>query len=300
MRRTTWLALFVLVPVLPAVGRKQSSHVQKAPGVVQVTTHLVQVNVIVRDRHGQPVPDLTQDDFTITDEGEPQRISAFLVEQSHKPAAIPPVPPDFFTNIPERQAGGSPAVTVILLDGLNTQWEDQVRARQQVIKFLQQLQPGDRVGLYTLGTRLVMLHDFSSDSAALLQALAHHLGRAGNEVESSQADDTNNPPEWVDTVGDLSTDIPSQAVASAIQQWLIDATNVEAKYYMDQRVKMTVDALVAIAEHLRGVPGRKNLIWVSSAFPLLRGMDRLMQGGDFSTGSVYQAEVSRAAEALTM
>lgn len=63
-------------------------------------------------------------------------------------------------------------------------------------------------------------------------------------------------------------------------------------------MKMTVDALVAIAEHLRGVPGRKNLIWVSSVFPLLRGMDRLMQGGDFSTGSVYQTEISRAAEAL--
>jgi VWFA-related protein len=298
MRRATCLVLFVLVPVLPAVGRKQSRRPEQAPGVVQVTTHLVQVNVIVKDRHGQPVPGLTRDEFTITDDGKPREISGFLVEQSHTQAALPPVPPDFFTNITERQTGGAPAVTVILLDGLNTRWEDQARSTDQVIKFLRHIHPGDRVGLYTLGTRLEMLHDFTSDSAAMVQALAHYRGRAGNEVESSQADDTDNPPEWVDTAGDLSSGIPSQAVSNAIQDWLTEATNLEAKYYMDQRVKMTVDALVAIAEHLRGVPGRKNLIWVSSAFPLLRGMDRLMQGGDFSTGSEYQAEVSRASEAL--
>lgn len=233
MRRATWLVLFVLLPVVPAAARKQSARPKQAPGVVRVTTHLVQVNVIVKDHHGQPVPRLTRDDFTITDDGKPQEISAFLVEQSQKPAAIPPVPPDFFTNIPERQAGGSPAVTVILLDGLNTRWEDQARARQQVIKFLQHLQPDDRVGLYTLGTRLVMLHDFSSDSEALLQALAHHRGRAGNEVESSQADNANNPPEWVDSVEELSSDVSGEAVANAIQQWLTEATNLESKYYMD-------------------------------------------------------------------
>jgi VWFA-related protein len=298
MKRAAGVVLFVLLPALPAMGRKHTPRARQSESVIQVTTHLVQVNVIVKDRHGQLVPGLTRNDFTITDDGKPQEISGFLVEQSHTLATIPPVPPDFFTNIPERQAGGSPAITVILLDGLNTRWEDQARARQQVIKFLQHIQPNDRVGIYALGTRLVMLHDFTSDSAVLLQALATHRGRAGDEVEASQGDNSDNPPEWTETAGDVSSGIPSQAISNAIQEWMIQSTNLEARYYMDQRVKMTVDALVAIADHLRGVAGRKNLIWVSSAFPLLRGMDRMMQESDFSTGSVYGAEVSRAAEAL--
>ena len=298
MRRATCLVLFVLLAIPVAAAGKRSSRARGSNEVIQVTTHLVQVNVIVKDRHGKLVPGLTSNDFTIYDDGRPQKISDFLVEQAHKPPALPPVPPDFFTNIPERLAGGSPAVTVILLDGLNTQWNDQASARQQVVKFLQHIQPDDRIGLYTLGTRLVMLHDFTSDSAALVQALAHNRGRNGNEVEASQGDNPDNPPVWTETVGDLSSGIPSQAVSSAIQEWLREATNLEARYYMDQRVKMTVDALVAISNHLRGVPGRKNLIWVSSAFPLLRGMDRLMKEGDFSTGSVYGAEISRATEAL--
>jgi VWFA-related protein len=298
VRKATCLVLFVLLAIPTMAAGKQSNGAGQGNNVIQVTTHLVQVNVIVKDPHGQLVPGLTRDDFAIFDDGKPQEISGFLVEQSRKPAALPPVPPDFFTNVPERQAGGSPAVTVILLDGLNTRWEDQARARQQVIKFLQQLQPDDRVGLYTLGTRLAMLHDFTGDSAALVQALAHNRGRAGNEVEASQADNSENPPQWVDAVGQMSAGIPSSAITSAISDWLANATTLEARYFMNQRVEMTVDALVAIANHLRGVQGRKNLIWVSSAFPLLRGMDHFMESGDFSNGSTYEAEVSRATQAL--
>ncbi len=298
MRKSTWLALFVLLAIPPVAAAKHSMRVGQGKNIIQVTTHLVQVNVIVKDRHGLLVPGLKQDDFTIFDDGKPQKISGFLVDQSRKLPALPPVPPDVFTNIPERLAGGSPAVTVVLLDGLNTRWEDQARARQQVVKFLQQLQPVDRVGIYTLGTRLMMLHDFTSDSAALVQALAHYRGRAGGEVEASQADNSENPPQWVDTVGQMSAGIPSAAVTSLIASWLANATAVESRYFMNQRVEMTVDALVAIANHLRGVPGRKNLIWVSSAFPLLVGMDHFMESGDFSNGSTYGAEVSRATEAV--
>ena len=35
----------------------------------------------------------------------------------------------------------------------------------------------------------------------------------------------------------------------------------------DLRVQMTLNALTALARTLAGYPGRKNLIWVSAAFP---------------------------------
>src|SRR5437879_11783742 len=37
---------------------------------------------------------------------------------------------------------------------------------------------------------------------------------------------------------------------------------------MDIRVKLTLDALRVIARHVSGYPGRKDLIWLWSAFPL--------------------------------
>ena len=36
----------------------------------------------------------------------------------------------------------------------------------------------------------------------------------------------------------------------------------------DQRVAMTLEALKAMARYLAGVPGRKNLIWFSTSFPI--------------------------------
>ena len=41
--------------------------------VLRVTTHFVQVNVVVQDKKGEPVADLTRDDFTLLDQGQPQQ-----------------------------------------------------------------------------------------------------------------------------------------------------------------------------------------------------------------------------------
>ncbi|MHB8655243.1 MAG: VWA domain-containing protein [Terriglobia bacterium] len=293
------LVLFILLFALPTLGQKKPASIP-SQGVLHVITQLVQVNVIVDDKHNHTIPGLTRDDFTIFDDGEPQKISVFKVEQSQPAAALVKLPPGIFSNMPERQTGASPAVTVILLDGLNTSWADQASARLSVIKYLKQLQPNDRVALYSLGRQLRVLHDFSSDSKALVQALSHFSGRAGSELDASLADDPDNPPQWSQDVSQGIGDSVegSAAVSSLIQGWLNNATNAEAEYYMNQRVEMTVDALVAIAQHLQGVGGRKNLVWVSGAFPVLRGMDQMMQNGDFSTGSTYGEQVAHAAQAL--
>src|SRR5579859_461399 len=293
------LVLFILLFALPTLGQKKPASIP-SQGVLKVITQLVQVNVIVDDKHNHTIPGLTRDDFTIFDDGEPQKISVFKVEQSQPAAALVKLPPGIFSNMPERQTGASPAVTVVLLDGLNTSWADQASARLSVIKYLKQLQPNDRVALYSLGRQLRVLHDFSSDSTTLVQALNHYRGRAGDELDASLADDPDNPPQWSQDVSQGIGDAVegSAAVSSIIQGWLNNATNAEAEYYMNERVEMTVDALVAIAQHLQGVGGRKNLVWVSGAFPVLRGMDQMMQNGDFSTGSTYGEQVAHAAQAL--
>jgi len=45
------------------------------PPVFHVETALMQVEVQVTDRQGRPVEGLTKDDFTLTENGKPQRIS---------------------------------------------------------------------------------------------------------------------------------------------------------------------------------------------------------------------------------
>jgi hypothetical protein len=67
------------------------------------------------------------------------------------------LPLNTFTNRLELKEATPSAITIILLDGLNSLLEDQAQARRQVIKFLNQMQEGDRVALYTLGHELKVL-----------------------------------------------------------------------------------------------------------------------------------------------
>jgi hypothetical protein len=67
---------------------------------ISVTTHLVQVGVIARDKNG-PVADLTKDDFVVLDRGKPQKISAFSVQSSNTVAeAAHPLPQNTFSDLP--------------------------------------------------------------------------------------------------------------------------------------------------------------------------------------------------------
>jgi hypothetical protein len=97
----------------------------------------------------------------------------------------PALPPNTFTNEPGADGSNLKNVTVILLDALNTPLLDQSYARDQVIKFLQQIQPEDHIAIYTLGRHLRMTHDFSTDSASLVAMLQKYKGRP-TELETSK------------------------------------------------------------------------------------------------------------------
>src|SRR5436305_14237131 len=157
----------------------------QAPSVMKVTTHLVQVNVVAHGKKNEAVDDLKKEDFRIFDNGQPQEIATFSLEAS-KPAEeklrrTPPLPQNTFTNRVELRPNSPNSVTVMLLDGLNTKFQDQAYARQQLIKMLGQLQPDDRVAIYTLGRELKIIHDFTADASSILRALGKEKGRINSE-----------------------------------------------------------------------------------------------------------------------
>jgi VWFA-related protein len=231
----------------PALKLSGSGHAKQQPPTVRVTTRLVQVSVVAHDKKGNPVADLRREDFTLLDEGHLQTIQLFSIETNDPPFTPPAaLAPNTFTNRFGQQLGAPVSITVILLDGLNTQLEDQVYARDQVIKFLQQVQPQDRVALYTLNEEPRLLHDFTSDPSLLLRALANY------RVENSPVLATWEPDERVTQFSKF---------AAGVDTYLQTFATV-------QRVDMTATALEWIAQHLAGLPGRKNLVWVSDSFPI--------------------------------
>jgi len=55
----------------------------------------------------------------------------------------------------------------------------------------------------------------------------------------------------------------------------------ERQFYLRNRILGTLAVFKFIANHLERVPGRKNLIWVSGAFPDLRLPTHERHGEDF-------------------
>jgi VWFA-related protein len=234
----------------------------QTPAPLRSTTRLVQVSVVVHDKSGEPMRGLTKDDFVVLDDKKPQPIQIFSVETNEAPANPPsPLPPDTYTNQFRERSSVPTSITVILLDGLNTEYIDQTTARKQVVKFLQQIHPQDRVAIYSLGQELTVLHDFTSDATSLLAALARYNGKTTGSLDAST-------PEVADT-GSTTTD-----------EFLNNVYQRESNFFVRDRMIKTLAALTEIANHVGTLPGRKNLIWVSGSFPFSIGFENKPTGND--------------------
>jgi len=131
---------------------------------------MVLVDVIVADGRGQFVPGLKAEDFTVKEDGKLQRIAGFNLHRYETPRALPPfqLPPNQYTNFSQQEPGG--AVTILLLDVLNTPQLEQIYARKAMLNFLKHLPPGQRVGLYVLSERPRLVQGFTSSSDVLIAA----------------------------------------------------------------------------------------------------------------------------------
>lgn len=299
--RISWrraaLGLVAISLAIAATGQGPESASKQDQGIIRSSTRLVQVDAIVHDTNGKPVPGLTRDDFTLWDGGKKEDISLFSVESSltlSKPA--PPTEPNVFSNRLESRTGVPTSVTVILWDGLNTEWADQVDAKQQVVKFLGQLQPQDRVALYALGVRLRVIHDFTSDASSPLSAMGQSGGRIASELAASRPEDMIKAVATAQSEGAGSTANTggfTKALLEA-QADLAPSQSMMEAYYYQMRVEITLKAIEAIANHLAALPGRKNLVWISGSFPINLGFDSVSSHEKLE----FSAEIERTVRAM--
>src|ERR1700704_5519140 len=120
-------ACLILSSVLRA---QQATNEELTMPAVRVATRIVLVSAVVTDKSGQRIKNLKSDDFTILENGKPQKISAFQFESRGFEATKtePSLPQNIYTNRPQYNQPHGP-LTVILLDGINTALADQGTAR---------------------------------------------------------------------------------------------------------------------------------------------------------------------------
>ena len=170
---------------------------QQAPPVFRSSTSIVSVDVIVRDASGNIVRGLTAADFTVFEDGKPQRIETFTFQQiaDTAPSTASPTPAlltDLESKVREdlqRAAGATatnappgpmPASTfagrrliVLLFDVSSMQPEDVQRAVDSATDYVdKQMSPADLVSVVTIGTTITVLSDFTSGKEDIHAALA--------------------------------------------------------------------------------------------------------------------------------
>ena len=285
MKTNRMRKFFSAVSLLGMIGgqnamlAQQSTGDQVPPPTVRVATHLVLVDVVATDKEGKAVPELKPDDFTVEESGKQQKISVFVTpEQNESPAPGPALPPGIYSNRAQYRSPGGP-IMVLLLDACNTQFKDQAYARLQMLKFVrEQYKPGQRMAVLTLTDSLHMLQDFTTDPQLLYAALQKYFPQErpfGSSAQPTTGSLTPTPGQTVAAL-DASTVLANNVAGSAasfgatplfMQSALQNFTQAQTGYDLERRTGITFEALDELSRSLGGMPGRKNVIWVTGDLP---------------------------------
>jgi VWFA-related protein len=263
------------------------------------------LDVTVTDSHGQPVRALKSADFHIFEDGAAQTLRSFDVHASEaqEPVKLPDLPPNTFANLSSSPSTGP--VTVVLYDLLNTPLDSQPYARAELLEFLKNRKHSGQVAIFVLSDRLHMLQGFTEQDDLLVAALNsqknHRSGLLQGQEEASQGS-----TQLAGTDGNQAGAAPgANSSFTAMTAMLTNMETSESSYLLDQRVNLTAEALQQIARFLVGLPGRKNLLWLSASFPAgvipdsgANGRDPISGQNEFSATRNYSDAIRAATNLL--
>ena len=254
-------ALFILV-FSPTILSAQQSPADVPAITIRANTRLVVVDVVVTDKKGQAVTGLKAEDFTVEENGKKQKVSVFVPPGTVQPAAQP-LPPGILSNRPEfLRPPGVP--TVLLLDVANSPFKDQAYGRLQMLKYVQeQEESGTPMAVMTLTDRLHVMQEFTSDPQVLLTAIKNfkpeeQLLRPGAPTPESHA--------ALGSTGAAGGSAIAAGIAMASQA-VQDFADIQVTFDLERRTLITIDAMRSLSRMLGGLPGRKNVVWLTANLP---------------------------------
>ncbi len=218
---------------------------------LRVTTAVVLVNVVVRDKKGNPVSNLKQEDFTVFEDGQKQQVLSFD-----------------FENVDAQQTAGAGGPTVMgatengsllgpkkeqtleakdrrlmlfFFDFSAMQTEDIDRAVDSAKKFVQtKMQPADMVAMVSLASSVKLDLDFTDDRTKIMAKLAAYNSSEGQGFENGSTGS-------------------SEGAAETGGSYTADDTDYNA-FSADRKLL----ALESIMQAVGTIPQKKNLIYFSN------------------------------------
>lgn len=259
------------VPAPPAPQTAPSGRV----AVLRAASNFVRIDVEVTDRSGKPITGLRAEQFTITDDGKPQKITNFSysdiekVETAGAENAKPIVVP-VDSEEPARSEAVSDAVRdrrmiVLFFDLTSMETDDVIRAHDSALKFVRkQMTPADLVAVVTFSSRLSVLANFTNQRTVLEKAIAQIVPGVSNGLAEP-------------------LDAAAQNGEVSVQEYTGAAYTPDETEFNVFNTDQKLAALEGLADVLAAIPGRKSMVEFT--------------GGVTQTGEENRAELRAATDA---
>jgi VWFA-related protein len=275
----------------PSNSPELSSH--DAPATFSTKVNLVMVPVVVRDGKGKAIGTLQKEDFQLFDKGKPQTIARFSVEKAGESIIPAEVASDAaLENAADPTAAKAPSspiaqrFVIYLFDDVHTATPDLIQAREAAMRHLtESVDAVTRAAIFTTSGQGNV--DFTSDRMALQTALLRLMARptigpAGSECPDlsyymadliqNKNDQTALQTGAQEVLATCDPPPPGPSTAASIQQaeqvaegvTRATASRVISEGERDSRLALTT--IQGAIRRLAGVPGDRNLIFVSSGF----------------------------------
>ena len=228
-RAAATAVLLAAVTTQAASPSQQETPAQAASAqTLKVTTRIVVLDVVVTDKKGNLVTrELSQDDFSVFEDGQQQAIRSFAPPKDHR---MPVSGEAIVRSAADLKKIGDAPVTVLVLDELNSRFEDMSFSRQMMVKYLE-AQPAvlrePTVLMVAMNNSFQQIRDYTQNRDELIEAVKKHM------------------PEY---------------------PWRL-ANSGKAGPGAVERMAQVMAALQQIGQASTGTAGRKNLIWVGNGFP---------------------------------
>src|SRR5262245_44424952 len=138
-------------PAQPPTAQQPAQQQQPPPPTIRTGINYVRVDAIVTDKDGKPVLDMTQDEFSLTEDNKPQKIDSFSVVKLDATEIAESGPPrEIRSDFDEEREAARPDVRlfVILLDDYHVKRGNDLAVKRPLIDFIQnQLGPADMLAL---------------------------------------------------------------------------------------------------------------------------------------------------------
>ncbi|HEX6464471.1 MAG TPA: VWA domain-containing protein, partial [Vicinamibacterales bacterium] len=280
----------ILVLLIVAVGTispaaQTPQQPARAKGTVQSETTAILVDVVVRDKHGQPVIDLTPNDFEIYEDGVAQDLGAVTrympnaEERATAGAAVPAGAPAAVSASAKLERTPEPVIALVF-DRLNP--EARVVARRAALRYIGDgTQSPARIAVFGIDLSLLPYVNYTRDAAALRKAVGD-IGERSTAQFESQAGKARELATQSDAAAASTSVLQSGGQAAAAAASTSGGAMADAKFAemqqrtletfetleRDQQGYSTSNALLAVVNSMRGLPGRKSVIFFSEGLAI--------------------------------